>query len=111
MSEFTEEKFEELREERRIQDETMLVDLTNEYGFDVSKYTSVSPNWHHGLIWDSDKIVKDLKVCPFCGGKGIIEDIEYEDGISYAIICDDCGAQSKEFDRLLDAFVAWNKRI
>lgn len=111
MVEYTKEKIEELRQQRHEEDMEAIKKYTKKYGFDVTKYTKTSDNWHHGLIWNRDEITKDLRKCPFCGGQGEICDYEYEDGMRYSIICQNCNAETNDYDEILDAFIAWNKRF
>lgn len=102
---------EQLREQRRKDDQEAIQEMNKKYGFDVSKYTKQSNSWHHGLVWNDEKIEGDLKSCPFCGGKAMINSFEYEDGLTYYIFCGECSAQSDEFDERLEAMIAWNKRV
>lgn len=55
---------------------------------------------------------KELKPCPFCGGKGILE---YNITGGYYVKCLKCGAKTGEFDPIADgsrpAIEAWNMRV
>lgn len=64
---------------------------------------------------------KELKVCPFCGGKPIIEVFEmspYErnnfdsiDGMYYEVWCDSCQAPGPTCLTEKEAMENWNNRI
>lgn len=58
---------------------------------------------------------KELKPCPFCGGKAKITDTNTEDKQHfYYIQCTKCGAAAcfgNESETKKDAIKAWNRRI
>jgi len=49
-----------------------------------------------------------FKSCPFCG-MNMARFITMPH-FKYAIACDECGVRTKEYDSLLEAADAWNKR-
>ena len=102
---------EKLVEERRESDEKLVKELNEKYNMDVKQFTSTSPLWHRGLIWDEQKFNAKLKRCPFCGGEAEIASFEYSDGMTYVVECKGCRTQSGEYDEMIEAFVNWNKRV
>ena len=34
-----------------------------------------------------------LKPCPFCGGKAVLEDLDFEDK-EYYVVCEKCGVET-----------------
>lgn len=48
-------------------------------------------------------MAEKLELCPFCRGTASAY-------IPYSISCDDCGATTAFFERLEQAFEAWNRR-
>ena len=101
---------EELREKRRKQDLEIIRQLNCKYGFDIMPFVSESKKWHHGLIYDFDKIEKYLLPCPFCGGEAEIVEYEDVDGITYAVGCKVCESETVDYYEILDAMVRWNTR-
>ena len=50
-----------------------------------------------------------LKSCPFCGGKAVLEDLNFEDK-EYYVVCEKCGVEtpiSHYPERVIDL---WNRR-
>lgn len=59
--------------------------------------------------------MKELKPCPFCGGKARLEAIDFDDGDStWWVLCSVCGAETDEYsggtEAAADAIKAWNNR-
>lgn len=65
---------------------------------------------------------EQLMPCPFCGGKARVNDHIYlvtrecghcfETPPIYGIVCEECGAMSKQFyDTMGEAVAAWNDRV
>jgi Lar family restriction alleviation protein len=58
----------------------------------------------------------ELKKCPFCGGKAILEMGEYSSSPCY-VICKKCGNRTRKYytekDRTVtdEAIAAWNRRV
>ena len=92
-------------------DEKMVNELSEKYGLDVKQFLSASDTWIPGLVWDNAKINAYLLTCPFCGDHAEIVDFQYDDGITYAVKCMECDAQTGEYDERLDAFMHWNRRV
>lgn len=55
---------------------------------------------------------EELKPCPFCGGRAEIKSLIHEILLVYVVrvICDNCGAQAREFKTREMAAEAWNRR-
>lgn len=52
----------------------------------------------------------ELKPCPFCGNKGLIEDVqEYDNQMTYWIECDKCEIVMERQTKCL-AYQDWNTR-
>ena len=50
----------------------------------------------------------EVELCPFCGGNAsVIEVLNYD---ATAVRCNDCHAQSGNYDTKEDAIAAWNRR-
>ena len=60
-----------------------------------------------------DKIIKKLKLCPFCGREATCVQETTFGGkiILYFVECDDCGARSDRFMEQSDAIKVWNRRV
>ena len=51
---------------------------------------------------------RELKPCPFCGGKAVIADtIDFD---AYYVRCRDCLARTIDSGRMMAAVKAWNRR-
>ena len=63
-----------------------------------------------------DGMSEKLKPCPFCGGEGIVQAIDfypdYSDPPIWWVACDICGAHTDEYegDTEAEAVKAWNTR-
>ena len=69
------------------------------------------------------RIYKDLKLCPFCGGKAslspshnsqyyIDKDLKISGGdIRYHVQCNNCLIRTFDYEKSKDAEIAWNRRI
>lgn len=79
------------------------------YNLDVR--TLISKTYYGKWRWDDNKINFYLKKCPFCGGEAESDNYEYDDGLTYVIVCKKCGATTNEYDELAGAIVNWNNRV
>ncbi len=62
-----------------------------------------------GLKEGRDKLMDELKPCPFCGGKAILQSAPPQD--NYFVSCRKCGATTmKYFPGKEEAAVMWNRR-
>ena len=73
----------------------------------------------------SDDVVydpyKDIKPCPFCGGKAIIESAYQHDDDwnilhsyyykTYRVGCVVCGIRTSEYSNKINAFQVWQRRV
>ena len=50
----------------------------------------------------------ELKSCPFCGSKDVMRHLGV--GLKWIIGCNTCGSRTKEFDSVLEATTAWDRR-
>ncbi len=53
------------------------------------------------------EIIKEVKTCPCCEGKGQLFCI---DGVSKWVLCTKCGLKTFEFGTVSEAVAAWNLR-
>ena len=57
----------------------------------------------------------ELRRCPFCGGKALVDSaVDYDDDIYseiFVVECVDCGASSNGYDTEKEAIEHWNKRV
>lgn len=97
--------------ERQEADNKAVMEQSKKYGLDIRQFLSFSEVPPYGLIWDNKKINAYLKKCPFCGGVAEIIDYEYDDGLSYAIECTNCNAETDEYDERVEAIIKWNQRV
>ena len=52
---------------------------------------------------------KELKPCPFCGGKSVFNEDKFKHGTVYSVYCEDCGAEIADFNKE-KAIETWNRR-
>ena len=56
--------------------------------------------------------MEEIKPCPFCGGRGFIQDaVSASDGVTF-VMCVKCGATAEEMGlgHKAEAVAAWNRR-
>lgn len=57
---------------------------------------------------------QELKPCPFCGGKGMMQDVSFSDGRQQGdpayVKCIQCHARVSMWDKYDEATAAWNRR-
>lgn len=104
---------EEIRENQHKEDLKWIREANKKYGFCVKRYMKVSNAWNLNgmLVFDEEVLNNDLKSCPFCDGQAELDDIQYDDCVTNIVRCKKCGSKTGEYDSMLEAFVAWNKRV
>ena len=70
-----------------------------------------------GAAKDKQKVIHDwnkreeIYSCPFCGGKGLMSELECEGEKYFAVKCETCGVAGGACEDEADAINAWNHRI
>ncbi|MBQ6983026.1 MAG: Lar family restriction alleviation protein [Synergistaceae bacterium] len=54
---------------------------------------------------------EEIYSCPFCGGKGLMTEIDCEGEKYFAVICETCGVSGGACEDEARAISAWNHRI
>lgn len=57
-----------------------------------------------------EELDKELKPCPFCGGKAQIFYVKYRGSECWFVKCDLCDSKIKEYETPVKALDFWNKR-
>ena len=56
---------------------------------------------------------EDMKPCPFCGGMGYLQYVEFKDNTTWynpSCLKDECIMWNRNYETKEEAIIAWNKR-
>ena len=79
--------------------------------------TCSSCNAVTGVANDKQRVIDDwnnreeIYSCPFCGGKGLMSEIDCEGEKYFAVMCETCGLSGGACEDEAGAISAWNHRI